>query len=79
MFPLKVDNLVKWWFPIQLLKTPHPQIPSGPTFYSTTFPVFDSGGDTFLYLPGWTKVLDGAGGGAVRGEAGKEGQQKLSL
>lgn len=55
MFPLKVDNLVKWWFPIQLLKTPHPQIPSGPTFYSTTFPVFDSGGDTFLYLPGWTK------------------------
>uniref|UniRef100_A0A8C3X7B6 Galactosidase beta 1 like n=1 Tax=Catagonus wagneri TaxID=51154 RepID=A0A8C3X7B6_9CETA len=55
MFPLKVDNLVKWWFPIQLLKRPQPRIPSGPTFYSTTFPVLDSGGDTFLYLPGWTK------------------------
>uniref|UniRef100_A0A8C9CRA6 Galactosidase beta 1 like n=1 Tax=Phocoena sinus TaxID=42100 RepID=A0A8C9CRA6_PHOSS len=55
MFPLKVDNLVKWWFPNQLLKSSHPQTPSGPTFYSTTFPILDSGGDTFLFLPGWTK------------------------
>lgn len=57
MFPLKVDNLVKWRFPNQLLKSSHPQTPSGPTFYSTTFPILDSGGDTFLFLPGWTKVL----------------------
>ncbi|XP_061043564.1 beta-galactosidase-1-like protein isoform X2 [Eubalaena glacialis] len=55
MFPLKVDNLVKWWFPNQLLKSSHPQTPSGPIFYSTTFPILDSGGDTFLFLPGWTK------------------------
>ncbi|XP_024618883.1 beta-galactosidase-1-like protein [Neophocaena asiaeorientalis asiaeorientalis] len=55
MFPLKVDNLVKWWFPNPLLKSSHPQTPSGPTFYSTTFPILDSGGDTFLFLPGWTK------------------------
>uniref|UniRef100_A0A8C6F363 Galactosidase beta 1 like n=1 Tax=Monodon monoceros TaxID=40151 RepID=A0A8C6F363_MONMO len=55
MFPLKVDNLVKRWFPNQLLKSSHPQTPSGPTFYSTTFPILDSGGDTFLFLPGWTK------------------------
>ncbi|XP_058911538.1 beta-galactosidase-1-like protein isoform X5 [Kogia breviceps] len=55
MFPLKVDNLVKWWFPNPLLKSSHPQNPSGPTFYSTTFPILDSGGDTFLFLPGWTK------------------------
>ncbi|XP_007122501.2 beta-galactosidase-1-like protein isoform X2 [Physeter macrocephalus] len=55
MFPLKVDNLVKWWFPNQLLKSSHPQNPSGPTFYSATFPILDSGGDTFLFLPGWTK------------------------
>uniref|UniRef100_A0A2K5PE37 Galactosidase beta 1 like n=1 Tax=Cebus imitator TaxID=2715852 RepID=A0A2K5PE37_CEBIM len=55
MFPLKIDNLVKWWFPLQLLKRPHPQAPSGPTFYSKTFPIVGSAGDTFLYLPGWTK------------------------
>lgn len=55
MFPLKVDNLVKEWFPIQPLKSSHPQTPSGPTFYSTTFPILNSGGDTFLFLPGWTK------------------------
>ncbi|XP_028023700.2 beta-galactosidase-1-like protein isoform X2 [Balaenoptera acutorostrata] len=55
MFPLKVDNLVKWWFPNQLQKSSHPQTPSGPTFYSTTFPILGSGGDTFLFLPGWTK------------------------
>lgn len=57
MFPLKVDKLVKWWFPLQLLRSSRPQTPSGPTFYSTTFPILDSGGDTFLFLPGWTKVL----------------------
>ncbi|XP_036885264.1 beta-galactosidase-1-like protein isoform X3 [Sturnira hondurensis] len=55
MFPLKIDKLVKWWFPLQLPKSLHPQVPSGPTFYSTTFQVLDSGGDTFLFLPGWTK------------------------
>ncbi|XP_058389034.1 beta-galactosidase-1-like protein isoform X3 [Diceros bicornis minor] len=55
MFPLKVDKLVKWWFPLQLLKKSRPQNPSGPTFYSTTFPILGSSGDTFLYLPGWTK------------------------
>nr|KAF6495011.1 galactosidase beta 1 like [Rousettus aegyptiacus] len=55
MFPLKVDKLVKWWFPLQLLKRSRPQTPSGPTFYSTTFKILDSGGDTFLFLPGWTK------------------------
>nr|KAF6450203.1 galactosidase beta 1 like [Molossus molossus] len=57
MFPLEVDKLVKWWFPPQLLKNSRPQIPSGPIFYSTTFSILDSGGDTFLFLPGWTKVL----------------------
>uniref|UniRef100_A0A452QXY8 Galactosidase beta 1 like n=1 Tax=Ursus americanus TaxID=9643 RepID=A0A452QXY8_URSAM len=55
MFPLKVDKLVKWWFPLQLMKRSHPQVPSGPTFYSTTFPILGEGGDTFLFLPGWTK------------------------
>ncbi|ELK30540.1 Beta-galactosidase-1-like protein [Myotis davidii] len=55
MFPLKVDKLVKWSFPLQLLKNSHPQTPSGPIFYSTTFPIFDSVRDTFLFLPGWTK------------------------
>uniref|UniRef100_A0A8C4LWT7 Galactosidase beta 1 like n=1 Tax=Equus asinus TaxID=9793 RepID=A0A8C4LWT7_EQUAS len=55
MFPLKVDKLVKWWFPLQLLKRSHPQTPSGPTFYSTMFAILGSSGDTFLYLPGWTK------------------------
>ncbi|XP_006742954.1 beta-galactosidase-1-like protein isoform X2 [Leptonychotes weddellii] len=55
MFPLKVDKLVKWWFPLQLMKRSRPQVPSGPTFYSTTFPILGEGGDTFLFLPGWTK------------------------
>ncbi|PNI70744.1 GLB1L isoform 5 [Pan troglodytes] len=55
MFPLKIDNLVKWWFPLQLPKWPYPQAPYGPTFYSKTFPILGSVGDTFLYLPGWTK------------------------
>ncbi|XP_064443156.1 beta-galactosidase-1-like protein isoform X2 [Mirounga angustirostris] len=55
MFPLKVDKLVKWWFPLQLMKSSRPQVPSGPTFYSTTFPILGEGGDTFLFLPGWTK------------------------
>lgn len=72
MFPLKVDKLVKWWFPLQLLKRSHPQTPSGPTFYSTMFAILGSSGDTFLYLPGWTKVLltmlVGVGGGVGREE-----------
>ncbi|KAM8901167.1 beta-galactosidase-1-like protein isoform 3-T3 [Lycaon pictus] len=55
MFPLNVDKLVKWWFPLHLMKSTRPQTPSGPTFYSTTFPIFGEGGDTFLFLPGWTK------------------------
>ncbi|XP_059559199.1 beta-galactosidase-1-like protein isoform X2 [Myotis daubentonii] len=55
MFPLKVDKLVKWSFPLQWLKNSHPQTPSGPIFYSTTFPILDSVRDTFLFLPGWTK------------------------
>lgn len=55
MFPLKIDKLVKWWFPLHLSKRLHPQTPSGPTFYSATFRILDSGGDTFLFLPGWTK------------------------
>uniref|UniRef100_A0A8C0MY23 Galactosidase beta 1 like n=2 Tax=Canis lupus familiaris TaxID=9615 RepID=A0A8C0MY23_CANLF len=55
MFPLNVDKLVKWWFPLHLMKSTRPQAPSGPTFYSTTFPIFGEGGDTFLFLPGWTK------------------------
>lgn len=57
MFPLKVDKLVKTWFPLELPRSSHPQVPSGPTFYSTTFPILGEGGDTFLFLPGWTKVL----------------------
>lgn len=57
MFPLKIDKLVKRWFPLQLKKRSHPQVPSGPTFYSTKFPILGEGGDTFLSLPGWTKVL----------------------
>ncbi|XP_066135114.1 beta-galactosidase-1-like protein isoform X2 [Saccopteryx bilineata] len=55
MFPLQVDKLVKRWLPHQLLKRSHSQTPSGPTFYSTTFAILDSVGDTFLFLPGWTK------------------------
>ncbi|XP_026905940.2 beta-galactosidase-1-like protein isoform X3 [Acinonyx jubatus] len=55
MFPLKVDKLVKWWFPLPLLRSSHAQAPSGPTFYSTTFSILGEGGDTFLFLPGWTK------------------------
>lgn len=57
MFPLKVDKLVKWSFPLQLLKNTRPQTPSGPIFYSTTFTILDSVRDTFLFLPEWTKVL----------------------
>ncbi|XP_048200668.1 beta-galactosidase-1-like protein [Perognathus longimembris pacificus] len=55
MYPLKIDKLVKWWFPLNLLKRRQSEAPSGPTFYSTTFPILGSSGDTFLYLPGWTK------------------------
>ncbi|XP_040842485.1 beta-galactosidase-1-like protein isoform X2 [Ochotona curzoniae] len=55
MFPLNVDKLVKWWFPLHLRKRAKPQTPSGPIFYSTTFPAAGPIGDTFLYLPGWTK------------------------
>ncbi|EHA97560.1 Beta-galactosidase-1-like protein [Heterocephalus glaber] len=55
MFPLKIDNLVKWWFSLQWQKREQPTVSSGPTFYSTTFPILGSVGDTFLYLPGWTK------------------------
>ncbi|XP_029789635.1 beta-galactosidase-1-like protein isoform X2 [Suricata suricatta] len=55
MFPLNIDKLVKRWFPLPLLRSSHPQVPSGPTFYSTTFPILGEGGDTFLFLPGWTK------------------------
>nr|KAF6353283.1 galactosidase beta 1 like [Pipistrellus kuhlii] len=57
IFPLKVDQLVKRWFPLQLLKNSRPKTPSGPIFYSTTFPILDSVKDTFLFLPEWTKVL----------------------
>lgn len=57
MFPLKVDKLVRWWFPLQLMKRAQPPPASGPAFYSTTFTVLGKLGDTFLYLPGWTKVL----------------------
>ncbi|XP_023578767.1 beta-galactosidase-1-like protein isoform X2 [Octodon degus] len=55
MFPLKIDNLIKWWFPLQRQKREQPTAPSGPTFYSTTFPILGQAGDTFLYLPGWIK------------------------
>ncbi|KAL6086492.1 hypothetical protein STEG23_002977 [Scotinomys teguina] len=55
MFPLKVDKLVRWWFPLQLMKRAQPQPASGPAFYSTTFTVLGKLGDTFLHLPGWTK------------------------
>ncbi|XP_006972225.1 beta-galactosidase-1-like protein [Peromyscus maniculatus bairdii] len=55
MFPLKVDKLVRWWFPLQLMKRAQPPPASGPAFYSTTFTVLGKLGDTFLYLPGWTK------------------------
>ncbi|XP_034353762.1 beta-galactosidase-1-like protein [Arvicanthis niloticus] len=55
MFPLKVDKLVKWWLPLQLMKRAQPQAPSVPAFYSAKFPVLGLLGDTFLYLPGWTK------------------------
>lgn len=72
MFPLKVDKLVRWWFPLQLTKRAQPQASSGPAFYSTTFSVLGKLGDTFLYLPGWTKVLlmvvvkvGGVGGGHI--------------
>ncbi|XP_017651778.1 beta-galactosidase-1-like protein isoform X2 [Nannospalax galili] len=55
MFPLKVDKLVRWWFPLQLQKRSQSQASSGPAFYSTSFPLLGSIGDTFLYLPGWNK------------------------
>lgn len=55
MFPLRVDSLVKWWLPLQLTNKTHIEPPTGPVFYSATFLVMGSGGDTFLYLPGWTK------------------------
>ncbi|MBZ3880616.1 Beta-galactosidase-1-like protein [Sciurus carolinensis] len=55
MFPLKVDHFVKWWYTFKLPKRQQPKDPSGPTFYSTMFPILGSAGDTFLYLPGWTK------------------------
>nr|XP_012384176.1 beta-galactosidase-1-like protein isoform X2 [Dasypus novemcinctus] len=55
MFPLKIDKIIKWWFPLPLVKRSQPQAPTGPIFYSTTFPILGTVGDTFLYLPGWTK------------------------
>ncbi|XP_055473124.1 beta-galactosidase-1-like protein isoform X2 [Psammomys obesus] len=55
IFPLKVDKLVRWWFPLQLLKRAQPEASSVPAFYSTTFSIVGLLGDTFLYLPGWTK------------------------
>nr|XP_045002833.1 beta-galactosidase-1-like protein isoform X2 [Jaculus jaculus] len=55
IFPLNVDKLARWWLPLHLQKRPQPQGPSGPTFYSTTFKILGSVGDTFLYLHGWTK------------------------
>lgn len=71
MFPLKVDKLVKWWFPLQLMKRAQPQASSVPAFYSAKFPVLGLPGDTFLYLPGWTKVLlmmvEGIVGGTLQG------------
>lgn len=82
MFPLKIDKLVKWSFPLQLLKNSHPQTPSGPIFYSTTFPIFDSVRDTFLFLPGWTKVLlivVGMKVGGGKTEKSWKGEQKLFL
>lgn len=57
MFPLKIDKLIRWWFPLQLMKRAQPQVSSVPAFYSTTFSVLGKLGDTFLYLSGWTKVL----------------------
>lgn len=71
MFPLQIDKLVKWWFPLQLLQRAKSQSPSGPTFYSTTFPILGSVGDTFLYLPGWTKVLQVVVLGGGMGVGGK--------
>ncbi|XP_049744208.1 beta-galactosidase-1-like protein isoform X4 [Elephas maximus indicus] len=55
IFPLKIDSLVKWWFHIQLPRRSQPSTSSGPTFYSASFPILGSVGDTFLYLPGWSK------------------------
>ncbi|XP_005361652.1 beta-galactosidase-1-like protein isoform X1 [Microtus ochrogaster] len=55
MFPLKIDKLIRWWFPLQLVKRAQPQVFSVPAFYSTTFSVLGKLGDTFLHLSGWTK------------------------
>ncbi|XP_006890306.1 PREDICTED: beta-galactosidase-1-like protein isoform X1 [Elephantulus edwardii] len=55
IFPLKIDKFVKWWLPAQSPKMPHLPTPSGPVFYSTTFPIVGTAGDTFLYLPKWSK------------------------
>lgn len=81
MFPLKVDKLVKWWFPLQLMKRAQPQASSAPAFYSTKFPVLGSLGDTFLYLPGWTKVLlmvvEGIVGGTL--QANQTGNTNYNL
>ncbi|XP_057609133.1 beta-galactosidase-1-like protein [Chionomys nivalis] len=55
MFPLKIDKLIRWWFPLQLMKRAQPQVFSVPAFYSTTFSVLGKLGDTFLHLSGWTK------------------------
>ncbi|XP_075807956.1 beta-galactosidase-1-like protein [Microtus pennsylvanicus] len=55
MFPLKIDKLIRWWFPLQLAKRAQPQVFSVPAFYSTTFSVLGKLGDTFLHLSGWTK------------------------
>ncbi|XP_004701857.1 beta-galactosidase-1-like protein [Echinops telfairi] len=55
IFPLKIDNLVKWWFPIQSPKKTQLTTSSGPAFYSASFQILGTTGDTFLYMPGWSK------------------------
>ncbi|KAM6177842.1 beta-galactosidase-1-like protein [Rhynchocyon petersi] len=55
IFPLKTDAFVKWWLPVQSPKEARLPTPSGPTFYSTVFEILGTVGDTFLYLPEWSK------------------------
>lgn len=62
MCPVKLGKLVKWWLPLQLLTGSDLQTPSGPTLYSTTFPILASGGDTFSFYLNRPRAKSGSMG-----------------
>ncbi|XP_072473950.1 beta-galactosidase-1-like protein isoform X3 [Notamacropus eugenii] len=56
LFPLNVDDLMDSENRVFETQKRDMKSPSGPAFYSATFRLPGPAWDTFLYLPGWTKV-----------------------